>query len=88
LYVEIEKEIMNKVRFKVFKLARLSDLESKFNADAVGSIAHAQDGLKKHMRGLLPSDTVKVCRERAFNGDTAMSPLDRQLSLYRVSLAE
>ena len=31
---------------------------------------------------------VKVCRERAFNGDTAMSPLDRQLSLYRVSLAE
>ena len=31
---------------------------------------------------------VKVCRERAFNGDTAMSPLDRRLSLYRVSLAE
>ena len=46
LYVEIEKEIMKKVRFKVWKLARLSDLESKFNADAVGSIAHAQEGLK------------------------------------------
>ena len=58
LYVEIEKEIMKKVRFKVFKLARLSDLESKFNADAVGSIAHAQEGLKKHMRAPLPSDTT------------------------------
>ncbi len=33
-------------------------------------------------------ESVKVCRERVFNGDTAMSPLDRQLSLYRVSLAE
>ena len=56
LYVEIEKEIMKKVRFKVFKLARLSDLESKFNADAVGSIAHAQEGLKKHMRGRPPTE--------------------------------
>ncbi len=51
LYVEIEKEIMKKVRFKVFKLARLSDLESKFNADAIGSIAHAQEGLKKTYEG-------------------------------------
>ncbi len=53
-----KKEITKKVCFKVFKLARLSDLESKFNADAIGSIAHAQEGLKKHMRGLLPSDTT------------------------------
>ena len=69
LYVEIEKEIMKKVRFKVFKLARLSDLESKFNADAVGSIAHAQEGLKKHMRGLLPSDTtVRNCLTKINRG--------------------
>jgi len=69
LYVEIEKEIMKKVRFKVFKLARLSDLESKFNADAVGSIAHAQEGLKKYMRGLLPSDTtVRNCLTKINRG--------------------
>ena len=69
LYVEIEKEIMKKVRFKVFKLARLSDLESKFNADAIGSIAHAQEGLKKHMRGLLPSDTtVRNCLTKINRG--------------------
>ena len=69
LYVEIEKEIMKKVRFKVWKLARLSDLESKFNADAVGSIAHAQEGLKKHMRGLLPSDTtVRNCLTKINRG--------------------
>ncbi len=30
LYVKIEKEIMKKVRFKVFKLARLSDLEKTY----------------------------------------------------------
>ena len=72
LYVEIEKEIMKKVRFKVFKLARLSDLESKFNADAVGSIAHAQEGLKKHMRGLLPSDTtVRNCLTKINRGAMA-----------------
>ena len=69
LYVEIEKEIMKKVRFKVWKLARLSDLESKFNADAVGSIAHAQEGLKKYMRGLLPSDTtVRNCLTKINRG--------------------
>ncbi len=69
LYVEIEKEIMKKVRLKVFKLARLSDLESKFNADAIGSIAHAQEGLKKHMRGLLPSDTtVRNCLTKTNRG--------------------
>ncbi len=69
LYVEIEKEIMKKVHFKVFKLARLSDLESKFNADAIGSIAHAQEGLKKHIRGLLPSDTtVRNCLTKINRG--------------------
>jgi hypothetical protein len=63
---------MKKVRFKVFKLARLSDLESKFNADAVGSIAHAQEGLKKHMRGLLPSDTtVRNCLTKINRGAMA-----------------
>ena len=55
---ELEKELIQKKRWDVFELARLSDLESKFNSEAVGSIAHAETGLKKNQQGLLPSATT------------------------------
>jgi hypothetical protein len=36
-------------------LAKLSDLESKFNSEALGSIAHCETGLKKPIRVCYPA---------------------------------
>ena len=58
LQKELEQEIVKKKRFKVYDLAKLSDLESKFNSEALGSIAHCETGLKKNQQGLLPSATT------------------------------
>jgi hypothetical protein len=58
LQKELEQEIVKKKRFKVYNLAKLSDLESKFNSEALGSIAHCETGLKKNQQGLLPSATT------------------------------
>ena len=57
LHDELELEFVRKKRFKVFTLAKISDLESKFNGEAIGSIAHCEPGHQKHMRGLIPSAT-------------------------------
>ena len=46
-----------KKRFEVFALTKKSDLESKFNGEAIGSISHCKTGHQKHMRGLIPSST-------------------------------
>ena len=48
---------VKKKRFKVFALSKKSDLESKFGGEAVGSIAHCEEGHTKHMRGLMSSAT-------------------------------
>ena len=40
LYDALEKDFVKKKRFKVFALAKKSDLESKFGGEAVGSISH------------------------------------------------
>jgi hypothetical protein len=40
LHKELEQEIVKKKQFKVYDLEKLSDLESKFNSEALGSIAH------------------------------------------------
>jgi hypothetical protein len=58
LEAEFEKDVIKKKRWNVFELARLSDLESKFNSEAIGSIAHAETGLAKNQQGLLPSATT------------------------------
>ena len=58
LEAEFEKDVIRKKRWNVFELARLSDLESKFNSEAIGSIAHAETGLAKNQQGLLPSATT------------------------------
>ena len=55
---ELEKDVMNMKRWDVFELCKLSDLESKFNSEALGSIAHCEPGLKKNHQGLLPSATT------------------------------
>jgi hypothetical protein len=55
---ELKQEIVKKKRFKVYDLAKLSDLESKFKPEALGSIAHCETGLKKTQQGLLPSATT------------------------------
>ena len=57
LYDALEKDFVKKKRFKVFALSKKSDLESKFGGEAVGSIAHCEEGHKKHMRGLMPGAT-------------------------------
>jgi len=57
LYDAMEKDFVKKKRFKVFALSKKSDVESKFGGEAVGSIAHCEEGHTKHMRGLMPSAT-------------------------------
>jgi hypothetical protein len=57
LQAELEKDVVRKKRFKVFYLARLSDLESKFNSETLGSIAHCEPGLERNHQGLLPTAT-------------------------------
>ncbi len=44
LQEDLEKDAVKKKRFNVFDLARLSDLDSKFNSEALGSIAHCETG--------------------------------------------
>jgi hypothetical protein len=58
LQAELEKDVVKKKRFNVFELAKLSDLESMFNSEALGSIAHCERGLQKTHQGLLPSATT------------------------------
>lgn len=58
LQAELEKDGVKKKRFNVFELAKLSDLESKFNSEALGSIARCEPGLQKNHQGLLPSATT------------------------------
>ena len=55
---ELEKDAVKKKRFNVFELCKISDLESKFNSEALGSIAHCEPGLEKNHQGLLPSATT------------------------------
>ncbi len=58
LQAELEKDVVKKKRCNVFELAKLSDLESKFNPEALGSIAHCEPGVQKNHQGLLPSATT------------------------------
>ena len=65
MHDELEKEFVKKKRFKVFALAKMSDLESKFNGEGIGSISHCEPGHVKHMRGLIPSATsMNNCHRR------------------------
>ena len=44
LHDDMEKAFVKKKRFKVFALTKMSDLESKFGGEAIGSIAHCEVG--------------------------------------------
>ena len=70
LHAGMEKAFVKKKRFKVFALTKKSDLESKFNGEAIGSISHCETGHEKHMRGLIPSSTSVQKMQRKIN-DTA-----------------
>ncbi len=50
--MELEKDVLKTKRFKVFDLAKLTDLESKFNSEALGSIAHCDSGLQRNQQDL------------------------------------
>ena len=72
LHDDMEKAFVKKKRFKVFALAKKSDLESKFGGEAIGSIAHCENGHEKHMRGLMPSSTSVHNFHRKMNGKAAL----------------
>ena len=71
LHAGMEKAFMKKKRFKVFALTKKSDLESKFNGEAIGSISHCETGHEKHMRGLIPSSTSVQKMQRKINDKAA-----------------
>ena len=64
---ELEKDFMKRKRFKVFALSKKSDLESKFNGEAIGSMAHCEPEREKHARGLIPSSTTVGNFQRKIN---------------------
>ena len=72
LHDDMEKAFVKKKRFKVFALGKKSDLESKFGGEAIGSIAHCENGHEKHMRGLMPSSTSVHNFHRKMNGKAAL----------------
>ena len=72
LHDDMEKAFVKKKRFKVFALGKKSDLESKFGGEAIGSIAHCENGHEKHMRGLMPSSTSVHNMHRKMNGKAAL----------------
>ena len=55
---EMEKEFKKRSKFDVVELARRSDVNSQFNATAVGAVSNCQVGKKKYDRGILCSDTT------------------------------
>ena len=71
LHDDMEKAFVKKKRFKVFALTKMSDLESKFGGEAIGSIAHCEVGHEKHMRGLIPSSTSVQKMQRKINRKAA-----------------
>ena len=64
---ELEKDFMKRKRFKVFALSKKSDLESKFNGEAIGSMAQCEPEREKHARGLIPSSTTVGNFQRKIN---------------------
>jgi hypothetical protein len=53
---KLDKALRKRRRFDVVEMARRSDVNSQFNATALGAVAHCQLGRKKYDRGLLCSD--------------------------------
>ncbi len=64
---ELEKDFVKRKRFKVVALSKKNDLESKFNGEAIGSMAHCEPEREKHARGLIPSSTTVGNFQRKIN---------------------
>ena len=60
LRMELEKDFMKSKRFCPMRLARESDVQSRFSVSAAREIGHCDPSRKKYERGLIPSDTT--CR--------------------------
>jgi hypothetical protein len=70
-WVGPSKAFVKEKGFKVFALTKMSDMESKFRGEAIGSIAHCKVGHEKHMRGLIPSSTSVQKMQRKINRKAA-----------------
>ena len=57
---ELEKEFVASKRFCPIRMARASDVDSRFNVSAAREIGHCAPSRKKYERGLIPSD--QTCR--------------------------
>jgi hypothetical protein len=57
---EIDCEFLRRKRYCAIKMAKASDMESKFNVKVSTDIAHCDPCRTKYSRGLLPSD--RTCR--------------------------
>ena len=65
---ELERGFKKRTRFDVIELARRSDVNSQFNATAVGAVSQCQEGIKKYERGILCSDaTLRRTQKRVLN---------------------
>ncbi len=57
---ELEKEFMSSKRLCPIRMARASDVDSRFNVSAAKEIGHCAPSRKKYEQGLIPSD--QSCR--------------------------
>jgi hypothetical protein len=65
---DLEQTLQKRRRFNVIELARRSDVNSQFNATAVGAVAQCEEGKKKYDRGMLCSDaTLRRTQKRVLN---------------------
>ncbi len=59
---ELEKKLLRRKRFRTVKLARTSDINSSFNASALGAIASCEGGKGHGEMGLLCEEsTMRRC---------------------------
>ena len=58
--LELEKEFVKSKKFCPIRLAKSSDVDSRFNVSAASAIAHCEEKRKKYERGIIPSD--QTCR--------------------------
>jgi hypothetical protein len=58
--LELEKDFVKSKKFCPIRLAKASDVDSRFNVSAASAIAHCDEKRKKYERGIIPSD--QTCR--------------------------
>ena len=65
---ELQTALQKQRRFNVIELARRSDVNSQFNATAVGAVSQCEEEKKKYERGMLCSDaTLRRTQKKVLN---------------------